>query len=114
MRGIFRQADQTDQPRSFHGLTTMRKADLLRVAATRGIDVTGLNAAQTRLKLQGWEPPAEPSMPLSGTVHRTAESYRLCTECHRRMFLDDDEETVSTMGAIIEPEEQEVQDVVMT
>ena len=90
MREMLRQADQTVQPRSLHGLTTMRKADLARVAATRGIDVTGLNAAQTRLKLQGWEPPQS-----SGTF---AESYRLCTECHRRMFVDENEKPVSATG----------------
>ena len=106
MREMLRQACKAVPSFSFSELTTMRKADLLILAATRGIDVTGLNAAQTRLKLQGWEPPQS-----SGTF---AECYRLCTECHRRMFVDENEEPVSATGRVIKPEEQEVQDAVMT
>ena len=127
MREMVRQADQVVQPCSLRGLFKMRKAALVRLAASKGIVTKGLTSEQLRLKLQAWrpkpskgesassiqssprpltppaasrsqlaqaEPPTEPSAPQSGTVHRTAERCRLCAECHRRMFLDEDEETV--------------------
>ena len=125
MRETLRQADDTLRPRprsGVPGLGKMLKADLVQLARTRGIDVTGMNVEQLRLALQGWVPkltklsdpaassktptspsklpaelPSEPSVPSGGerpsTVRRTPGGRRVCTKCNRGMLVDEDEET---------------------
>jgi hypothetical protein len=125
MRETLRQADHTLRPPSRNGvpgLSKMLKADLMQLARTCGIDVTGMSAEQLRLALQGWVPkltklsdpaassktptspsklpaglPSEPSAPSGGerpsTVRRTPGGRRVCTKCNLGMLVDEDEKT---------------------